>query len=42
MFLPKMLYEEGAMTMGFKVVSEGRFDEEIVRKFLYDDPTDFS
>ncbi|KAJ5654151.1 hypothetical protein N7490_001154 [Penicillium lividum] len=34
----KMLYEEGAMTMGFKVVSQGRFNEEIVRKFLYDEP----
>lgn len=37
-----MLYEEGAMTMGFKVVSEGRFDEEIVRKFLYDDPASYA
>ncbi|KAJ5484299.1 Hydantoinaseoxoprolinase N-terminal [Penicillium expansum] len=37
----KMLYEEGAMTMGFKVVSEGRFDEEIVRKFLYDEPASY-
>ncbi|KAJ5223580.1 hypothetical protein N7468_008122 [Penicillium chermesinum] len=37
----KMLYEEGAMTMGFKVVSEGHFDEELVRKFLYDDPASY-
>ncbi|OOG01129.1 hypothetical protein ASPCADRAFT_126127 [Aspergillus carbonarius ITEM 5010] len=37
----KMLYEEGAMTMGFKVVSEGRFDEEKVRKFLYDEPASY-
>ena len=34
----RMLYEEGAQTMGFKVVSEGRFEEEKVRKFLYDEP----
>ncbi|KAL4958110.1 putative 5-oxoprolinase [Aspergillus filifer] len=34
----KLLYEEGAMTMGFKIVSEGHFDEELVQKFLYDDP----
>ncbi|RAL00325.1 uncharacterized protein BO80DRAFT_465463 [Aspergillus ibericus CBS 121593] len=37
----KMLYEEGAMTMGFKVVSQGRFDEEMVRKFLYDEPASY-
>ncbi|KAJ5702401.1 hypothetical protein N7488_009949 [Penicillium malachiteum] len=37
----KMLYEEGAMTMGFKVVSEGRFDEDTVRKFLSDDPASY-
>lgn len=37
----KMLYEEGAMTMGFKVVSQGRFDEDIVRKFLYDEPASY-
>ncbi|KAJ5586345.1 hypothetical protein N7450_006132 [Penicillium hetheringtonii] len=37
----KMLYEEGAMTMGFKVVSEGIFDEDIVRKFLYDEPASY-
>ncbi|KAJ5716328.1 hypothetical protein N7493_008239 [Penicillium malachiteum] len=37
----KMLYEEGAMTMGFKLVSEGRFDEDTVRKFLYDDPASY-
>ena len=34
----RMLYEEGAMTMSFKIVSEGRFNEEVVRKFLYDEP----
>ncbi|KAL2845258.1 Hydantoinase B/oxoprolinase-domain-containing protein [Aspergillus pseudoustus] len=38
----KLLYEEGAMTMGFKVVSEGRFDEEQVRKFLYDEPASYA
>ncbi|GLA19998.1 hypothetical protein AnigIFM62618_008124 [Aspergillus niger] len=37
----KMLYEEGAMTMGFKVVSQGRFDEDMVRKFLYDEPASY-
>lgn len=37
-----MLYEEGAMTMGFKVVSDGHFNEEIVRKFLYDDPASYA
>lgn len=37
----KMLYEEGAMTMGFKIVSQDRFDEEIVRKFLYDEPASY-
>lgn len=36
-----MLYEEGAMTMGFKIVSQDRFDEEIVRKFLYDEPASY-
>ena len=37
----RMLYEEGAMTMGFKIVSEGVFDEDIVRKFLYDEPASY-
>jgi 5-oxoprolinase (ATP-hydrolysing) len=37
----RMLYEEGAMTMGFKLVSEGRFNEDIVRKFLYDEPASY-
>ncbi|OJJ00711.1 hypothetical protein ASPVEDRAFT_61339 [Aspergillus versicolor CBS 583.65] len=37
----KMLYEEGAMTMGFKIVSQDRFDEDIVRKFLYDEPASY-
>ncbi|KAL3451726.1 Hydantoinase B/oxoprolinase-domain-containing protein [Aspergillus insuetus] len=37
----KLLYEEGAMTMGFKVVSEGRFNESLVRKFLYDEPASY-
>lgn len=36
-----MLYEEGAMTMGFKIVSEGQFDEAIVREFLYDKPASY-
>lgn len=36
-----MLYEEGAMTLGFKVVSQGRFDEDMVRKFLYDEPASY-
>lgn len=34
----RMLYEEGAMTMSFKLVSEGRFDEDRVREFLCDEP----
>ncbi|KAI9846610.1 MAG: hypothetical protein M1837_003851 [Sclerophora amabilis] len=34
----KLLYEEGAMTMSFKLVSEGRFNEDVVRRFLYDEP----
>ncbi|GAM37330.1 oxoprolinase [Talaromyces pinophilus] len=37
----RLLYEEGAMTMGFKIVSEDRFNEDVVRKFLYDDPASF-
>lgn len=37
----RMLYEEGGMTMGFKIVSEGRFNEAEVRKFLYDDPASY-
>ena len=37
----KTLYEEGAMTIGFRVVSEGRFDEDVVRKFLYDEPASY-
>ncbi|KAI9740432.1 MAG: hypothetical protein M1834_005012 [Cirrosporium novae-zelandiae] len=34
----KMLYEEGAMTMSFKLVSEGHFNEEAVRQFLCEEP----
>jgi 5-oxoprolinase (ATP-hydrolysing) len=37
----RRLYEEGAMTMGFKIVSEGKFDEDRVRKFLFDEPSQF-
>lgn len=37
----RRLYEEGAMTMGFKIVSEGKFDEDRVRKFLFDEPAQF-
>ncbi|KAL4962466.1 Hydantoinase B/oxoprolinase-domain-containing protein [Aspergillus stella-maris] len=37
----KLLYEEGAMTMGFKIVSEGHFNEDLVQKFLYDDPASY-
>lgn len=29
------------MTMGFKIVSENQFDEQTVRRFLYDDPGSF-
>ncbi|MCJ1306051.1 hypothetical protein MMC08_008869, partial [Hypocenomyce scalaris] len=37
----RMLYEEGAMTMSFKIVSEGRFNEEVVRTFLFDEPASY-
>lgn len=37
----RMLYEEGAMTMSFKLVSEGHFNEERVRQFLYDEPASY-
>lgn len=37
----RRLYEEGAMTMGFKIVSGGRFDEDHVRRFLFDEPAKF-
>lgn len=37
----RMLYEEGASTMGFKIVSQGRFNEEVVRSFLYDEPASY-
>ncbi|KAF7190774.1 hypothetical protein HII31_07933 [Pseudocercospora fuligena] len=37
----RMLYEEGAMTMGFKIVSEGIFNEHVVRRFLYDEPASY-
>ncbi|KAK0647253.1 Uncharacterized protein DIS24_g7955 [Lasiodiplodia hormozganensis] len=37
----KMLYEEGAQTMGFKIVSNGVFDEERVRQFLVDEPASY-
>ncbi|RMZ02883.1 hypothetical protein D0860_07040 [Hortaea werneckii] len=37
----KLLYEEGAMTMGFKIVSNGIFDEDRVHKFLCEEPAGF-
>ncbi|GME28214.1 5-oxoprolinase (atp-hydrolysing) [Neofusicoccum parvum] len=37
----KMLYEEGAQTMGFKIVSDDVFDEERVRQFLVDEPASY-
>ncbi|KAF2768108.1 hypothetical protein EJ03DRAFT_390108 [Teratosphaeria nubilosa] len=37
----KLLYEEGAMTMGFKIVSNGVFDEERVHKFLCEEPASY-
>ncbi|KAL2444306.1 5-oxoprolinase [Exophiala dermatitidis] len=37
----KMLYEEGAMTMGFKIVTGGHFEEDRVRRFLCDEPASF-
>jgi 5-oxoprolinase (ATP-hydrolysing) len=37
----KLLYEEGAMTMGFKIVTDGVFDEDRVRRFLCDEPASY-
>ncbi|KAI6860025.1 hydantoinase B/oxoprolinase [Hortaea werneckii] len=37
----KLLYEEGAMTIGFKIVSNGIFDEDRVHKFLCEEPAGF-
>ncbi|OJD40371.1 5-oxoprolinase (atp-hydrolyzing) [Diplodia corticola] len=37
----KMLYEEGAQTMGFRIVSNGIFDEDRVRQFLVDEPATY-
>lgn len=37
----KVLYEEGAQTMGFKIVSNGVFDEGRVRSFLMDEPASY-
>ncbi|KAI7389781.1 hydantoinase B/oxoprolinase, partial [Hortaea werneckii] len=37
----KLLYEEGAMTMGFKIVSNGIFDEDRIHKFLCEEPASF-
>ncbi|RMY94801.1 hypothetical protein D0864_05446 [Hortaea werneckii] len=37
----KLLYEEGAMTMGFKIVSNGIFDEDRVHNFLCEEPASF-
>lgn len=37
----KLLYEEGAMTMGFKIVSNGVFDEDMVHRFLCEEPAGF-
>lgn len=34
----RMLFEEGAMTTGFKIVSNGQFDEAAVRNFLHTEP----
>ncbi|VUC23980.1 unnamed protein product [Clonostachys rosea] len=37
----KFLYEEGAAAISYKVVRDGRFDEEGTRKFLYDEPSQY-
>lgn len=37
----KFLYEEGAATTSYKIVSGGRFNEEETRKFLYDEPSQY-
>ncbi|KAJ3547722.1 hypothetical protein NM208_g1367 [Fusarium decemcellulare] len=37
----KFLYEEGAATASYKIVSGGRFNETETRKFLYDEPSKY-
>jgi len=37
----RMLYEEGAMAMSFKLVSGAKFDEVRVRNFLCDEPASY-
>lgn len=37
----RALYEEGAMTMGFKIVSGGHFDEDRIRHFLHNGPASY-
>lgn len=37
----KLLYEEGAMTMGFKIVSGGVFAEQLVHTFLCEEPASY-
>ncbi|KAF2151516.1 putative 5-oxoprolinase [Myriangium duriaei CBS 260.36] len=37
----RLLFEEGGMTTGFKIVSEGHFDEERVRQFLVTEPASY-
>ncbi|GAM82998.1 hypothetical protein ANO11243_009840 [Dothideomycetidae sp. 11243] len=37
----RLLYEEGGMTMGFKIVSEDQFDEDRVRQFLVTEPASY-
>lgn len=37
----KFLYEEGAATESYKIVRDGRFNEEETRKFLYDEPSQY-
>ncbi|KIW73000.1 hypothetical protein, variant [Phialophora macrospora] len=35
------LFEEGAATLGYKIVSGGRFDESSTRKFLFEEPSQY-
>ncbi|CAK7206259.1 hypothetical protein SEUCBS139899_009046 [Sporothrix eucalyptigena] len=37
----KFLYEEGAMIMSYKIVSDGQFNEVESRKYLFEDPSKF-
>ncbi|KAF3066446.1 hypothetical protein GL218_09024 [Daldinia childiae] len=38
----KFLYEEGAATISYKIVSGGIFNEKETRRFLYDEPSQYT